>query len=127
MLTAFKRIIPNKNRTLIHRLNSLMYFSMKLLEIIICILYNCSTNVIQERGAFIMSTLTIRLNEEEKTIFQNVAGLYGGKLSTTIKQLALEKLEDEYDLQLMKEYEERKERNEVKYVSFEDMKEVFEI
>lgn len=74
-----------------------------------------------------MSTLTIRLNEEEKTIFQNVAGLYGGKLSTTIKQLALEKLEDEYDLQLMKEYEDRKERNEVEYVSFEDMKEVFEI
>ena len=104
-----------------------MYFSVKLLEIIICILYNCSTNVIQDRGAFIMSTLTIRLNEEEKTIFQNVAGLYGGKLSTTIKQLALEKLEDEYDLQLMKEYEERKERNEVEYVSFEDMKEVFEI
>lgn len=53
---------------------------MKLLEIIICILCNCSTNVIQERGAFIMSTLTIRLNEEEKTIFQNVAELYGGKL-----------------------------------------------
>ena len=88
----------NKIKLLIHRLNGLMYFSMKLLEIIICILYNCSTNVIQERGAFIMSTLTIRLNEEEKTIFQNVAELYGGKLSTTIKRLALEKLEDEYDL-----------------------------
>ena len=71
-----------------------------------------------------MSTLTIRLNEEEKSIFQSVSGLYGGKLSTTIKQLALEKLEDEYDLQLMKE---RKEKNEVEYVSFEDMKEVFEV
>ena len=74
-----------------------------------------------------MSTLTIRLNEEEKSIFQSVSGLYGCKLSTTIKQLALEKLEDEYDLQLMKEYEERKEKNEVEYVSFEDMKEVFEV
>ena len=74
-----------------------------------------------------MSTLTIRLNEEEKNIFQSVSGLYGGKLSTTIKQLALEKLEDEYDLQLMKEYEERKEKNEVEYISFEDMREVFEV
>ena len=74
-----------------------------------------------------MSTLTIRLNEEEKNIFQSVSGLYGGKLSTTIKQLALEKLEDEYDLQLMKEYEERKERNKVEYVSFKDMKEAFEV
>lgn len=74
-----------------------------------------------------MSTLTIRLNEEEKSIFQSVSGLYGGKLSTTIKQLALEKLEYEYDLQLMKEYEERKEKNEVEYVSLEDMKEVFEV
>lgn len=74
-----------------------------------------------------MSTLTIRLNEEEKNIFQSVSGLYGGKLSTTIKQLALEKIEDEYDLQLMKEYEERKEKNEVEYISFEDMREVFEV
>ena len=74
-----------------------------------------------------MSTLTIRLNEEEKSIFQSVSGLYGGKLSTTIKQLALEKIEEEYDLKLMKEYEERKEKNEVEYVSLEDMKEVFEV
>ena len=82
----------------------------------------------KERGdIIIMSTLTIRLNEEEKNIFQSVSGLYGGKLSTTIKQLALEKLEDEYDLQLMKEYEERKEKNEVEYISFEDMREVFEV
>ena len=74
-----------------------------------------------------MGTLTIRLNEEEKNLFQNVAGLYGGKLSTTIKQLALEKLEDEYDLKLIKDYEDRKEKNEVEYVSFEEMKEVFEV
>ncbi len=72
-----------------------------------------------------MSTLTIRLNEEEKNLFQSVSELYDGKLSTTIKQLALDKLEDEYDLKLIKDYEDRKERNEVEYVSFEDMKEVF--
>lgn len=74
-----------------------------------------------------MGTLTIRLNEEEKNLFQSVSELYGGKLSTTIKQLALDKLEDEYDLKLIKDYEDRKERNEIEYVSFEEMKEVFEV
>ena len=53
--------------------------------------------------------------------------MFLGYTVVNYQQLALEKLEDEYDLQLMKEYEERKEKNEVEYVSFEDMKEVFEV
>ena len=52
---------------------------------------------------------------------------YSSEFEQSRLAVLLEKLEDEYDLQLMKEYEERKERNEVDYVSFEDMKEVFEI
>ena len=57
-----------------------------------------------------MTTLTLRLNKEEEQIFNSISGLYGGKLSTTIKQLALEKIEDEYDLQLIKDFESREEK-----------------
>ncbi len=70
-----------------------------------------------------MSTLTIRLNKDEEKLFNSVAGLYGGKLSTAIKQLALEKIEDEYDVTLIKEFEEREDRNEVNLISFDELKE----
>lgn len=74
-----------------------------------------------------MTTLTIRLNQEEEKIFNSVANLYGGKLSTAIKQLALEKIEDEYDMQLIKDFEEREERNEVNLISFDELKKELEI
>lgn len=74
-----------------------------------------------------MTTLTVRLNQEEEKIFNSVANLYGGKLSTAIKQLALEKIEDEYDMQLIKDFEEREERNEVDLISFDELKKELEI
>jgi hypothetical protein len=74
-----------------------------------------------------MTTLTVRLNQEEEKIFNSVANLYGGKLSTAIKQLALEKIEDEYDMQLIKDFEEREERNEVNLISLDELKKELEI
>ena len=51
------------------------------------------------------STVTIRLNEEEQKIFAEYAKVYKGGLSTMIKQLALEKLQDEYDLAVAERFE----------------------
>lgn len=79
------------------------------------------------KGEITMTTLTVRLNQEEEKIFNSVANLYGGKLSTAIKQLALEKIEDEYDMQLIKDFEEREERNEVNLISFDELKKELEI
>ena len=51
------------------------------------------------------STVTIRLNEKEKELFEKYATIYKGGISTMIKQLALEKLQDEYDLAIAEEFE----------------------
>lgn len=51
------------------------------------------------------STVTIRLNDEEKKIFTEYSKVYKGWLSTMIKQLALEKLQDEYDLAVAERFE----------------------
>lgn len=51
------------------------------------------------------STVTIRLNEEEKKVFTEYSKVYRGGLSTMIKQLALEKLQDEYDLAVAERFE----------------------
>ena len=50
-------------------------------------------------------TITIRLNEEEQKIFNEYSKVYKGGLSTMIKHLALEKLQDEYDLATIERYE----------------------
>ena len=51
------------------------------------------------------STVTIRLNDEEKQIFTEYAKVYKGGLSTMIKQLALEKLQDEFDIGVAEKFE----------------------
>ena len=51
------------------------------------------------------NTVTIRFTEEEKRIFTNSAKLYDCSVSAMIKRLALEKLEDEFDLKSIEEYE----------------------
>ncbi|MBQ9046292.1 MAG: antitoxin [Solobacterium sp.] len=52
------------------------------------------------------TTVTIRLNDEEKAVFDEYASIYKGGLSTMIKQLALEKIQDEYDLAAARKFEE---------------------
>lgn len=53
-----------------------------------------------------MSTITIRLNSEEENIFNEYAKLYGIPLSTLFKQALEEKIEDEIDMKMIKDYEE---------------------
>ncbi len=53
-----------------------------------------------------MSTITIRLNTEEENTFNEYAKLHGMPLSTLFKQSLEEKIEDEIDMKMIKEYEE---------------------
>ena len=53
-----------------------------------------------------MSTITIRLNSEEENTFNEYAKLHGIPLSTLFKQSLEERIEDEIDMKILKEYEE---------------------
>lgn len=68
-------------------------------------------------------TVTIRLNDEEKEFFEKGTVLYKGSLSSIIKRLAMEKLEDEYDMMVVADYEKRK-RNGT--LSFHPIEELFD-
>ena len=50
-----------------------------------------------------MSNITLRLTDEERDILNNIAHLYGGKLSTAIKTILFEKIEEEYDIVVAEE------------------------
>lgn len=59
-------------------------------------------------------TVTIRLNDEEREVLNNTAKLYDCSISAAIKRLAFEKIEDEIDLQAIKEYEKAKKEGTLK-------------
>ena len=68
-----------------------------------------------------MGTITIRVNDAEEAILAQAASLYGSSKSALIKQLAFERLEDEYDLRIIAEHERRKALGQVKTRPIEDL------
>ncbi len=56
-----------------------------------------------------MSVISLRLNKEEKEMLEKAAKIYGIGVSSMIKKLVFEALEDEFDLQVIADYEKQKE------------------
>ena len=67
-----------------------------------------------------MSTISLRLNKEEERLFKNYADFTGEGLTTLLKKALTEKIEEEYDLQAVKEYESAKANGEVILVDQEE-------
>ncbi len=67
-----------------------------------------------------MSTISLRLNKEEERLFKNYADFTGEGLTTLLKKALTEKIEEEYDLQAVKEYESAKAKGEVLLVDHEE-------
>jgi len=75
-------------------------------------------NVIQE-GSGIMPHVSLRVSEGEKIWMEGYAKLHGLNLSDAIKAVFFEKLEDEYDLKTIREYESKPD---LKFYSLDDVK-----
>ena len=71
--------------------------------------------------------ISIRLNEEEKKLLEQVSSVYGSGLSSVLKQLAFEKLEDEYDLQIIRKYETEKNQEGYKTYSLEETWDILDV
>jgi predicted DNA-binding protein len=56
-----------------------------------------------------MASLTIRMPDDEKDLIRDFARFNGKSVSTTIRDIVLERLEDEYDMKVAREYERGKE------------------
>lgn len=50
-----------------------------------------------------MTTVSVRLNQEEEKFFKSYALLTGKSLSTLLKESLVQTIEDEYDLQVYKQ------------------------
>lgn len=68
-----------------------------------------------------MAHISLRVTDEEKRIMENYANFCGVTLSEAIKTVFFEKLEDEYDLRTIAEYEIAEKSGKVEYKTFDEI------
>ncbi|MBR2675214.1 MAG: antitoxin [Mogibacterium sp.] len=67
-----------------------------------------------------MSTISIRVSDQELSLFKDYAKINNRSLSEVIKSTMLERIENEYDLKVFAEYEKEKAKGEIKTYSHEE-------
>ena len=65
--------------------------------------------------------LSLRLSSEDECLIRNYARYNQLTVSEFLRMAALERIENEYDLQALREYEERKAAGEVKLYSHDEV------
>lgn len=71
-----------------------------------------------------MSTITVRLNKDEESLYKEYAEFKNVALSTLMKEALQEKIEDEIDLQSVLEYEKRVKNGKTQFHTLEEAKEI---
>lgn len=71
-----------------------------------------------------MSTVTVRLNPQEQKAFTEYAKLLGMPLSTLLKKTLEEKMEDEFDMKSILNYEDDLKNNSVETFDHNKVKEM---
>lgn len=72
------------------------------------------------KGDDIMSIISLRLSDTEKKILENASAMYNGNVSLMIKNIVFQKLEDDYDLRIIEEYEESKKNGSLELMEHDD-------
>ena len=67
-----------------------------------------------------MSVISVRFNSEEENVIKNYAKTKGFSISQLIKETLMEKIEEEYDLEVCKEYLKAKEEGTLVTIPFEE-------
>ena len=69
--------------------------------------------------------VSLRVTSQEKNWMESYAQVQGIKLSDAIKEAFFEKLEDEYDLRVIKEHEKEKTKGDMKYYTAAEIAEKY--
>ncbi|MGN0693291.1 MAG: type II toxin-antitoxin system RelB family antitoxin [Lentihominibacter sp.] len=65
--------------------------------------------------------ISLRLTEDDERLIREYAGYYGMTISEFMRKAAIERIEDEYDLNALKEYERRKNDGELELYSHDEV------
>lgn len=65
------------------------------------------------------NTVGFRVNEDERRILQEISTMYGGNISKMIKTMIFERIEEDYSLKVIKDYEKEKSKGnlELKHIN----------
>ena len=74
-----------------------------------------------------MPHVSFRVTDNEKDWMESYAKVRGLSLSDSVKEVFFEKLEDEYDLHLLKEYEQENAKEPVEYYTLDEAKRILEL
>jgi hypothetical protein len=81
----------------------------------------CMCYTVIRKEVIFMPHVSLRVSEQEKIQMDSYAKLHGLNLSDAIKDSFFEKLENEYDLRAVYDYEVEKEKGDVKFYSHEEV------
>lgn len=70
--------------------------------------------ITSKRGKEMSAVISVRVSDEEQELLNKAASIYGCGVSSLIKRLVFEKLEDEYDLHKIEDYEQKKKKGTLK-------------
>lgn len=71
--------------------------------------------------------VSVRLNDQEEDILTRASDVFNCKISSLLKKLTFERLEDEYDMRVVSEYEKEKEAGELELFEFDDIAKEIEV
>lgn len=74
-----------------------------------------------------MSTISVRVPDDELAVFKSYAQLHNTSLSSIIRNIVMEHIEDEFDLAVFAEYEKEKENGTLKTYSHEEVWKMLEL
>ena len=66
------------------------------------------TCITTEGGKKMSAIISVRVSDSEQELLNKAAAIYGCGVSSLMKRLVFEKLEDEYDLHMIEDYENKK-------------------
>lgn len=69
-----------------------------------------------------MPHISFRVTDEEKRLMDNYAKINSVNLSDAIKNAFFEKLEDDYDLEVVRQYEAKKKSGEEEFLTLQEVK-----
>lgn len=65
--------------------------------------------------------LSLRLEKEDERLIREYARFYGMTVSEFLRKAAIERIEDEYDLNALKDYERRKNKGELELYDHDEV------
>ncbi len=68
-----------------------------------------------------MNIVSVRITDEEKQILEKAKTIYNCGLSTLFKKITFEKLEDDFDLKIIENYEKRKKENSLELIDIDSV------